>query len=285
MGKKENVVITSTEKVTEQQENGIANVTHYNSVSFDVANFGYTSSVLERGANGGMMVKLKNDKGDVVETEVFTEDTTAFDALDSFARLQDFKKLEDLARCYYIHKSAPLAKSAGFKSVGAFLAMQFGLDSSTCNNYRTIGELFLEEKDLDELTENGEHKKSIVWKYDWCKNTTVTNLNQCLSVIRKCKDVEEFFEQYIKTGKLYINASLATVKEQLHRLYGKDDKKHDDKKKDEKQSEKPIQSVRTMWATVKENISTYNLSDAELELFQSACKSIEQILEAHKPKQ
>ena len=285
MSKRENVVITSTEKVTEQQENGIANVTHYNSVSFDVANFGYTSSVLERGANGGIMVKLKNDKGDTVENEIFTEDSTAYDALDALARLHDFGKLEKIAQCYYIAKSAPLAKASGFKSVGAFLAMQFGLDSSTCNNYRTIGELFLEEKDLEEVNEKGEHKKQIAWKYDWIpNNTTVTNINQCLSVIRKCKDVDEFFNNYIKTGKISLGASLNTVKEQLHKIDGTSEKKSE-KKKEEKQGEKPIQSVRTMWATVKENISAYKLSDAELELFQSACRSIEQILEAHKPKQ
>lgn len=284
MGKKDDVVITSTEKVTKQQENGIANVTHYNSVSFDVANFGFKSSVLDRGSNGGIMVKLKNDKGDTVESEIFTEDTTAYSAVDAVARLQDFKKLEDVAKCYYIHKSAPLAKSAGFKSVGAFLSMQFGLDSSTCNNYKTIGELFLEEKELDELTENGEHKKSIVWKYSWIpENTTVSNLNQCLSIVRKCKDVDEFFELYIKTGKLSIGASQATVKEQVNKINGKEPKKQD-KKQEQGNSEKPKQTLVTMWATVKENILAYDLSDAEVDLFQSACRSIEQILEAHKAK-
>lgn len=282
MGKKENVVITSTEKVTEQQENGIANITHYNALSFAMDSFGYKSSVLERGENGGMMVKLKNDKGDTVESEIFVEDTTAFDAVDAVARLQDYKKLEDIAKCYYIYKSAPLAKSAGFKSVGAFLAMQFGLDSSTCNNYKTIGEMFLTEQELDEITENGEHKKSVVWKYSWIpQGTTVSNLNQCLSIIRKCKDADEFFELYVKTGKLSIGATQTTVKEQMRKLTGKEDSKKQEKQ-EKQESEKPKQTVRTLWATVKENISAYNLSDAELELFQTACRSIEQILETHK---
>ena len=262
---------------------------------FDFTALGYESSALERGENGGIMVVLKDSNGDKIEKEIFVEDTTAYDAVKAYAELRDFEKLSDLAKCYNIAKSAPIAKASGYKSVGQFLAENFGVDSSTANNYKTIGELFLHEVDrTDEngqpvYDEQGNKVTDITWIRSWCKGYKVANINQSLSIIRKCKDeqdnisIDVFFEQYVKTGKLSLDGKLSLVKEQCRKITGKDSKDSKDSKEENK-AEKPKQTLAAIWATVKENIYGLDLSEQEIELMNSAARSIEQIMEAHKEK-
>lgn len=269
----------------------------YTKNKFSAENFGFESSALERGVNGGMIVTLKAEDGSRVEKEVFVEDTSAYEAVNAYAALKDFKELSDVAKCYYIYKAAPLSVAAGFKSVGAFLAEQFGIDSSTANNYRLIGELFLTEEECKDeqgnvvYDEQGNATSKIVWSRPWLDKTPIGNLNQCLSIVRKCKDedgnidIDLFFEQYVKTGKLALDAKQKPFKEMCTKITGNDKKttKQQEGQKDNK-PESPKQTVAAMWATVKETLYAYDLSEQELQLMETASKSIEQIMEAHKAK-
>ena len=287
-----------TAVTTNTTNNNGTDIVTFTKNKFSAENFGFESSALERGANGGMIVTLKADDGSRVEKEVFVQDGSAYDAVNAYAALVDFKNLSDVAKCYYIYKAAPLSVAAGFKSVGAFLAEQFGIDSSTANNYRLIGELFLTEEEVKDeqgnivYDEQGNATTKITWSRPWLDKTPIGNLNQCLSIIRKCKDeagnidIDLFFEQYVKTGKLALDAKQKIFKEMCNKVNGADSKKttKQDNKQESNKPESPKQTVAAMWATVKESIYAYDLSEQELELMETACKSIEQVMESHKAK-
>lgn len=292
-------------QATQAQETSVATVTTnhngneivtFTKSMFSAERLGYESSVLERGENGGVMVKLLSDNGDTIEKEIFVEDTTAYDAIESFAKLRDFDHVEDVAKCYYISKTAPLSDASGFKSVGAFLSMQFGLDASTVNNYRTIGDLFIVENERTDkdgkpiFDENGNKLSDVDWKYSWCKGWKISNVSQAMSIIRSCKDEngnispEVLFEQYVKTGKLTLDAKQPIVKEQVNKIRGNGGNgkgKGKEKGKDENKTETPKQTVASMWSSVKESMYAYDLSDDEITLAQEACKTIERILTNH----
>ena len=284
-----NSATSATTAIVSRQEE--RHITQYGKVNFSASSLGYTSSELEFGANGGLMVKIKDENGATIEKEVFMEDKSAFDAVNAYARLRDGSKIGDVAKCYFIAKTAPLAKASGFSNVGAFLALQFGLNASTANNYALIGSDFLElspvlDSDGKEQFDNdGNRIEEVNWKYpDIMRGWTVSNLNQCISLYRKaCEcDMDKFLKEYIFNGRLHLDAKQAVLKEEYNKICGKAESKSNKASSgNDSKPESPKESLRSMWAKVKENILAYDLSDNEIELFKSSAESIEKILEAH----
>lgn len=279
---------TTTAVLARQDER---HLTQYGKVSFSASSLGYESSELEFGANGGLMVKLKDENGATIEKEVFMEDKSAFDAVNAYARLRDGSKIGDVAKCYFIAKTAPLAKASGFNSVGAFLALQFGLDASTANNYALIGSDFLtlspvlDDNGNEQFDDDGNRLEEVNWiKPDIMRGWTASNLNQCISLYRKaCEcDIDKFLKEYVFNGRLHLDAKQAVLKAEYNKVCGKADSKSSKASTtNDSKPESPKESVRSLWAKVKENILAYDLSDNEVELFKSSAESIEKILEAH----
>lgn len=220
-----------------------------------LADFGYESTGLKTDENGNTMLVVKDadNKGETVEVPVeLTEETKR--NMESFCAFIDFDKLATLYKCYHSYRLKAFSEDMGFKSVGEMASVNFGLKAGTINQYYRIADKFLDC--------TGDKP---IWKYEWLKGVSVTNLNQCLSLIDKCDSVQDFKEKYIDTDKLHLRKPLSKVKEELDEIAGKTK----EPKKQEKQEEagKPNGEISTLtaWAMVREAIASAPANTIDLD--------------------
>lgn len=173
--------------------------------------FGYKSSALDTDDDGNLLVHVKNEDGDDIVTALVGYDTATVKAVQAMTVSADMDKVGKLALCYYLSKVGKVASDFGFKTVGAFAEAQCGLSAVTANQYARVGALFITDKD-----------GTPAFKRDWLKGVSITNLVQSLSLVKKCgDDIDKFYADYVKAGKLHLFSTLANVKKELATIGGK----------------------------------------------------------------
>lgn len=234
-----------------------------------LSDYGYSTSRLDRDENGDILVTVKDadNKGETLVTPIHMNDS-AVSTLDSFAAFMDFDKLSTLFKCYHVWHAAPIAKDNGFRSVGEFLSMNFGLKAGTINQYYRIA-----AKCLDCTGDKP------VFKYEWLKGVAVTNINQCLSLMDKCDSMEDFKAKYIDTEMLHLRKPLSQLKAEIDVIAGKTDKQAKQASEageaSATEASKPASntvSIETAWSMVIEYLTANTGMSKEL---QKAIKTID----------
>ena len=230
-------------------ESGLAKV-----LNTSLADYGYTSSKLDRDESTGevfLTLKDSETKGDIVAPVKLTEKALA--DVDGFSALNDFDKLSGLYKCYYVWRIKAIADDNGFRSVGEFIEKNYGVKAGTANQYFRIA-----DKCLDCTGDKP------VWKYSWLNGATVSNLNQCMSIIDKCDSMEDFKQKYVDTGKLHVRAKQAQLKKEVAEITGKPDKKLDKAQDKAQDAQKPAgeESIESKWSAVEEYILS-NVGESE----------------------
>lgn len=173
--------------------------------------FGYKSSALDTDGDGNLLIHVKNDDGDEIVTSLVGYDTATVKAVQAMTVSADMDKIGKLALCYYLSKVGKVASDFGFKSVGAFAEAQCGLSAVTANQYARVGALFITDKD-----------GTPAFRREWLRGVSITNLVQSLALVKKCgDDIDKFYDDYVKSGKLHLFSTLANVKKELAAIGGK----------------------------------------------------------------
>ena len=190
----------------------------------------------------GIFVNIKSDDGEEMVTEVTTTEDEK-EAYKAITALQNHDKLSGIYKAWYMSKVGDLAKDAGYKSVGAFLAAQFkGLKVNSCNQLVAVANTFIVEEEQDGT-------KYPVYRYEWLKGVTVTNMAQLLGFFNKVtegiNDKNEkgdfFYKEYIVTKKVSLRRTLADLKDQLKAL--SEPKKQANKQDDNKQDAPKLSTI------------------------------------------
>lgn len=269
-----------TEQV--QSETALATVTTADvSTVITLDGFGYKSSALDTDNDGNLLIHVKNDDGDMIETSLVGYDTATVKAVQAMTVSADMDKIGKLALCYYLSKVGKVASDFGFKTVGAFAEAQCGISAVTANQYARVGALFITDKD-----------GAPMFKRDWLRGVSITNLVQSLSLVKKCgDDIDKFYNDYVKTGKLHLFSTLANVKKELATIGGKggtgkgakgDSDSDSDSKTDSKTDSKPEAiSPLTAWAMVTEYLldKVQSFEGPALELTMTAIATINKAFE------
>lgn len=199
--------------------------------------YGYTDSrkfeiETDKDGNKTMLVVAGDDVGVTADTAT----SEHMNAMDGLARFKNFENLEAIYKAWYSFKVKDLATSLNYKSAGAFIEANIdGLSATTINQYARVGELFLTADD------NG----NPIFNRSWLKGVKISNLVQSLKIVSDdCeKDIDHFYNEYVKTGKLNIKGSQADLKKALQGLSGSKDSKKD-KDKDSGQDSKKIGKIQ-----------------------------------------
>ena len=220
--------------------------------SYALNDFGYKSSKLDKDEKGHVLIKLteKDENGDnmlrPVRATAEQEST-----LEKIAVVQDFNSVAKIVLCNAIAGLEDFATNNGFKTIGEFCETNFGLSAVTANQYKRVGDYFITERD-----------GKVVWKYSWLNGVSVSNLVQCLALVKKAGGVDDFYEQYIDVENgLPIYGTLSALKKAIANLAGnkKDGKKEG--KKDGKQEgagEKEVagvESIGSKWYSICEYLA------------------------------
>ena len=248
MRKNRNNLTETTSSTTEN--NAIATLTGAN-LGTMLSSLGYDYQTTEKDKNGATSIVLKDaesggtfEQGIVLKQEEFT-------ALATLRELQNFDTMKRIVVAWKCYELKSFAKNNGFKSVGELVEMNVkGLSALTVNQYARVAELFLE------LPEGADVP---VFRYDWCKGVSITNLVQSLSLIKKCdNDIDKFYTEYIESDKLHLRSTLATLKGELDTINGKSKSKSKSKSESESESENkvshPVMSYATMYASLSEKL-------------------------------
>ena len=184
--------------------------------------FGYSSSKRYDSNDSELSIVVVGEDGNELLTTV--DDVTADEitALNSITSLQDFDSLGTIYKAWYCSQLERIAKSTGYKTVGAMVEKNVkGLSAVTVNQYARVGKLFLM------AGEDGQPKFNRVW----LNGVSITNLVQSLKAVKACgDDIDKFYTDYVKSGKLHIKGKLADLKKELSALDGKDSKDSKDSK-------------------------------------------------------
>ena len=206
-----------------------------------------TASVLDKyGYTDARKFEVETDKegnkvltvaiGSDVETIADTATDNHISALEGLNKFKNFENLEAIYKAWYSFSVKDLAKSLNYKSAGAFIEANIeGLSATTINQYARVGELFL-KAGADGKPE---------FNRAWLKGVKISNLVQALKVVTDdCnKDIDKFYNDYVKTDIVPIKASQSDLKKALQKLAGagKDSKK--DKDKDNEQDSKKTSKI------------------------------------------
>lgn len=235
---KEKKTMANTNKTTTVATTNNASALATSSLaSFVPSNFGYYKKEFTKNDDGMTCMTVKTNEGVLTEKYVAMskEDMASTEAMNE---LQLLNGVVNLATCFYASKLKNASEICGFKSVGDYIASNLSKYSpKTCNQYARVGELYL-TADFDENTGKWSEVK---WKRAWLEDVAISNLTQTLSLVKKCdNDIDKFYDEYIKTGKIHLTASQAKVKEEMSALANSDSKSDSSEKKAEKESKKPV---------------------------------------------
>lgn len=218
-----------------------------------LSSLGYEHQTTERNEKGETaVVVLDNETGGNMEImEKLSE--TEFNALKTLRDLSAFQTMERVVVAWKCYELKDYAKNNNFKSVGALVETNVkGLSAVTVNQYCRVAELFLTLPNGCDVP---------VWKYDWCKGVSITNLVQSLALVKKSGSPEQFYTDYIESGKLHLRASLSTLKGDIQNVEGKSKSKSKSKSENENESEskieRPVMSYGTMFALLSEKLLSF----------------------------
>ena len=249
MSKRNNLTET-TNTTNTTKNNALATLASAN-LGTMLSSLGYDYQTTERDENGATSIVLKDaENGGTFEQGIVLKQDE-FTALATLRELQNFDTMKRIVVAWKCYELKSFAKNNGFKSVGELVEMNVkGLSALTVNQYSRVAELFLE------LPEGADVP---VFRYDWCKGVSITNLVQSLSLVKKCdNDIDRFYTDYIESDKLHLRSTLATLKGELDTINGKSKSKSKSKSESEGESENkvshPVMSYATMYASLSEKL-------------------------------
>ena len=250
MGKKENNVVSAVETGAPTMLATLAGA----GLSGMLSSLGYEYQTTSKDENGATDIVLKDaENGGTFEQALVLKDTE-YKALATLRELQGFDTMKRIVVAWKCYELKQFATNNGFKSVGELVEMNVkGLSALTVNQYARVAELFLT---LPEGTDVP------AFKYEWCRGVSITNLVQCLSLVKKSGSPESFYEDYIATDKLHLRATLSTLKGDIDTVNGKSKSKSKSKSENESENENkvahPVMSYATMFASLSEHILSNN---------------------------
>ena len=133
---------------------------------------------------------------------------------------------EDLCKAYLMSEfKNGLWEDMGYRSFAEGAQHQCGIGANSANQYARVGYYFL----TGSVSEDG--KITADWAESWCGSFKITNLFQCLAIIKSIEDAMEdptpekvrkvFYDEYIATDKLHPARTQTTVKAEVRTLTGK----------------------------------------------------------------
>ena len=239
-------------------------------LSTTLSTLGYEHQTTERNEKGETAIVLvDNENGGTFEAMEKLSDTE-FNAFKTLRDLSAFQSMEKVVVAWKCYELKDYAKNNNFKSVGALVESNVkGLSAVTVNQYCRVAEYFLELPEGCEVP---------VWKYDWLKGVSITNLVQSLALVKKSGSIEQFYTDYVESGKIHLRASLATLKGDIQSIEGKKGKKgKTEEGNDENKVEHPVMSYATMYAQLIEKLSSY---DSYTDEVRSALNTIGEYMES-----
>ena len=171
-------------------------------------------------------VVTKDKDGAEVE-KVFTPATVKAKSVLAMANaLKVWDGAEDLVKAYLMSEfKNGLWEDMGYKSFAEGAQHQCGIGSNSANQYARVGAYFV----IGAISEGG--TITVDWAEKWCGNFKVSNLFQCLSLVKAIEDGMEsptpekvrkaFYDEYIATDKLHPARTQTTVKAEVRALTGK----------------------------------------------------------------
>lgn len=181
-----------------------------NTELMNVSGMSASNVKLETVKNGNLSVTYYNAKGE--ECNAILADKEQASNVSNLVRFDELRKLGAFAVCYELAlaEKSKVYETLGFSDVKAFARSFADIEGKTCGQYIRIGKIF--------MTATGEGSKR---KYDlispYLKGTSVSNLNQCLSLVEG-DDTEaglKFVADYVESGLIPITATLAMVKKAM----------------------------------------------------------------------
>ena len=189
--------------------------------AFKASSFGYYEKEFTTNDDGMTAITVRNSDGSLAEKFEKIDDES-MNSTKALEKLRLANGVVSLAVCYYASTLDTVAENTGFRSIGDYVSANLdGYKPVTVNQYARVGKYYL-EKDS-----NGD----IVFKREWLKGVSITNLVQSLALLKACdNDIDKFYNEYIASGKLHLLKPLTKLKEEIQSINGKDSKDSKDSK-------------------------------------------------------